>query len=356
MRIFIFLTYFPVVMRNYYYDLGDLAISKAAQTQSVLIARSSEPPQLTSIEDTADIFEIALRRIGDDASAFKEDSQNINDVVFRTHSVDSILTTVISSIEEGNVAFAKEIVSLQKKHLYLENVGYIDPHGAFLESPTEGHIALRDNTLKNGILLNETLRQKARDNKLLGKQNPDNVFQRGTLSPVESVYAIYANLVVGDIDHAKKVIKDMKRIYFNEKTGMFYGQGYKDRLSTTLNVARAMDLAGDSGGKEIFESLSNKILRNYGEQLMGGREFYLLPAAALVFALDHFKMKNEANTIRQFIELNLPEPSYNYRNPRHAFESGRSGENNPLLCRLGLALTGLENDKLNRFYTCDDLV
>src|SRR4030043_1893896 len=134
------------------------------------------------------IFELALRRIGENSTAerFRGYNPGLEDIVKRVDDSVSLLPTILIHLERGNLEEARKIEAMQRALFYVEGIGYVNPHLLACSRSDEEFMGYK-NELKR-LLIDE----KVRYSKL-----PEGM-PKGFLSIRESVRALYANLALGD--------------------------------------------------------------------------------------------------------------------------------------------------------------
>lgn len=111
-----------------------------------------------------------------------------------------------------------------------------------------------------------------------------------------------------------------------------------------------LDLAGDERGRELFDKLERKLMNEFHGDLQGNSSYnkeYRLVALAL--GLSHFGRKKNLAEVRKVIAGLGNRPSTKFDRDKLSF--GHDSNYNAIICSLGLALTGLEKEKPNFFYT-----
>jgi hypothetical protein len=176
--------------------IGRVTILEAAESQ---LKRIEEADNVSLIG--SGIFEIALRRIGENelASKFSDtDVESIPYIVRRPHSYDEILTSIISRIERGDINQARRIEDSQRRMFYIDGVGYLDPHFRDL-GPTDWRRIKRKARESKGNL--KSLKFLDDSPKAADKSQ---YLYNLRIYPKETVYAIFSNLALGRNRHAKK--------------------------------------------------------------------------------------------------------------------------------------------------------
>lgn len=336
-----------------HYQLGKKLILLASEAQYRMM-QEAERVLLTTWDGSAHIFEIALRRIheSDLASKFVDPHATVtaSGLVLRESTKHSFLSSIIASLERGERSFAESLEAEQRGQFHLAGVGYVDAHFRWAMNPWEE----KKEQLRKGILEKGYTGEQCDRNDGRYDEAGWNI---GEISLNESLLAVYANLALGNSEFARTLLREIRKTFFNPNTGIYRADRYSEGWHGTTDVCRALGLAGDTVGREVFESKQDDFLQAYDtEEAASTLRLYSGHHAkrdlvALAFAMDHFACER-LEEVRERI-ANLPE-----------VKKGKvqtKAENNSLLrfcldsymnenlCIKGLALTGLEKHKLNSF-------
>jgi hypothetical protein len=318
------------------HPVGRLAILEAAKNLTQRISGAGHVVYTTE-EGSPHLFALALRRIGEDklAHPFIDAHFTVHDVVYRRVHGEEILTAILDSIERGDVTKARSVEDRQRRDLHLKGVGYLHPGRSYFFRKRGVRQSLRERVVAEGTAWKET-----------------------NCSFDESVYAVYANLALGRVRHARNVLGELQRLYFDNDLELYCGETplSQRRLgwARTASVARAMDLAGMEEGRALFDRSYNKIMEGYEvsqERHAQLYNFLINNMAALIFALDHFDA--DATAVRERLVQQLPTQRDWLRDEievTETFQFGKLTYAHEGLCIAGLALVGLGQTEAHRFY------
>ena len=341
-----------------YSQIGKEVILAASEAQLELMKKSDRVIYDSIYGATSSLYEIAARRIGekDLGDKFTNPKPSLEVLVKRMSSYNSLLTGVIASLERGNRSFAELLERAQRKLFYIEDLGYFDPHFYGLYKGEELEKAkkhIREQTLKTGDANLGTHEEV----ELFGFYDDNRKWRTkwrakflstiGNLSPREAEYAIFANLALGDKEHAQKIANDLFKHYFNGKDFGCFSVNRKT-FEEVLPICRATDMAGDERGMELFHKIKDDIT----ETAFSSKDYVQRSAfPILAYALDYFGDES-AQRVKEAI-ADFPEVKVKKILKKPDFEGPLYGSFsvNKDLIEFGLALIGLEKDKPNYYYT-----
>jgi hypothetical protein len=346
-----------------YFQIGKKAILEASEAQ-LIVMEGAKDFCMTTRYNSPHIFELALRRIGEDdlADKFIDPNSDKKTLVERESSIEGILTAILTNIERDNREYAADLESLQRGEFYMPEAGYVDPHFKTPMKPwEEKKEALRQGILEKGLRqgvgssFNKKYFERCKEDpnfKNTGRipvifdgTKDDNGFNVGYPSLTETIYAIYANLALGNKDHVRQVLKDIINVYTQADSKLLV-EGFcpptRSSYDNTASVLRALGLAGDKDASKKFAEQEGKLMASWKEGLGKDNSRYNPEGnIALAFALDYFgKNKGLMGVKNELAKLSLK-----------ATTNVEYGHQNRRVCRIGLALTGLEKGKPNFYYT-----
>lgn len=322
-----------------YFELGKKAITDAAESQLEMIEAADEVVYATAY-GSSDIFEIALRRVGEQSlqNRFIDPTPEVNPRVERIDQHEEVLTGIIASLEKGDRDFASHLEESQREKFYAEGIAYLHPHWLCLNKQDT----------------KQRMQQAVKEYGIKDAQSKVGTKCGGVLCLGESIFAVYGNLALGNTEHASKILEEMFKLYYDKETGLFrndYGGGAGPcylNWDRTASVARALDLSGDGRGREIFEKQKEQMMTEFERESASKYSFNLeYRLVTFAFALDHFGMEHDLESIRASIRNKLYKPE---KSKKEKVYFGHDSYNNAMICRLGLGLTGLEKSKPNQFY------
>ncbi len=343
--------WWPIINMVDHFDIGRKAITNAAEAQLCMMG-DADNVVFANPYGSSDIFQTALRRVGKDslASRFVDPGPQVTPRVRRINQNEEVLTGVIASLERADVDFARQLEQAQRDIFYADGIAYLHPHWVEL---------MREDTKQR---LQEGIREHGTE---LGQYNVRIIQgegkQRGTalgcVSLAESIFAIYANLALGNQDHVGRVIEEVFDLYYDEESGLFrndysHGAGpvYRN-WDRTVSMLRGLDLAGDERGQRLFDEdrIMEELEKDPASDSPKQNRAYRLVALAL--GLEHFGAAESLARVRDSIVDLLRPPTETRALDGETHYFGHESGHNAWLCRLGLALTGLEKGKPNSFYT-----
>lgn len=323
----------------------------------------------TNYYGSCHFFEIALRRIGMDdvATKFTDPSPNIRYLVERVSTNESILTSIIASLERGNEGFAKDLESQYRKMFHIRGLGYADSHMlSFVEMAAEKKQFQL--LLEEGKPLREVITKGNR------KGNQEQYLGAFLLSFDETLFGIYAALSLKDRTFARQLIQEAFVQYFDKSSGFVIETMLRNHQCSQYNFSRsaaffrAMDLAEDERGRQLWGLHRENIMKScrlmledkvelFGRFYDGSINHYdhftyaqdrdLVP---LAFALDHFGDDQSLEFVKEAIVRELPKVQAEMEKEVFRHPNIVGSYQHKKRCRLGLALIGLEKDKPSQFY------
>jgi hypothetical protein len=394
-----------------YYSTGKETILEAAEHQLERIKKAEEI-SLTNPYGSSHLFEIALKRIGENELANEFIDTQIEDtnsnIVCREASFDSILTSVISYTERNEIEKAKEIEKLHRKTFYVDKVGYLSPvfrgkgpiiWGAIKQKakqrrpkadmkimeiikglpawPLEDDMDKCVGEIKDILKryypdfdihdLDRRIRVNFRSlgflDESLRSLEKSKYLHNIRASPKETIYGVYANLALGKNWRAKKIIYEVVDYLYDEENKMFISTAMYDDLALTANLLRAMDIMGVLKGKRLYKDSRASIMKKFRRALknlgeVGRSSFERHALSAMAFYLENSGDYENLEKTRKVIadriikEKGKRKEDLERYGMTHIVKFGFTPDtfHNYLLIKFGLALTGLEKDKPNRFY------
>lgn len=352
-----------------HFNLGKEVIVEASKAQLRMIDESDGVLYATGYGSSSSLFELALHRVGelDLARRFVDPNPNKRVLVERVSAYNDLLTAIIVDLHKGNKGFAEELEKAQREEFYLEDAGYVDPHFQPVMKPwAERKAELRQGLLERGIEGNErymTLPEVRDHYERYGviphvRDGSYNArgYHIGQSSLQESIYAVFANLALGDKAHARRVIHDIFDLYQKNGSQMFLagwsvGTTPATSYDNTANILRAAGLTGEFDAHKRFSELEKELMECFETESRsshGNIEHY----AALAFALDYFRKTKSLSRVRNVL-AELPLDPTSNRDQGHSdtkVHFGWDSWHNAKICNVGLALTGLEAGNPNFFY------
>ncbi len=337
------------MMKNYY-EIGKKAILEASK---VMLERMEAVGNIiyATPYGSSDIYQIALRRIGENSLAdkFIDPNPEIKPRVMRMHDTDSFLAGVITSLQNGKLEFARELERVHREKYYGEGISYMHPHWSEKNITPEN----RRERLQKGI--------KERGLKL-GQKGPEYINGKlidqclqGVVSLPESIFALMGNIALGNNDHSIKLLEEIFQLYWDNESKQFRGDYSAGQLfpygnwDRTISALRAFNLAKDSRAEELFHSGKTNLMEEF-QKYADSSYTQSCQISALAFGLQHFGCVKELEHVKKKMVSKLEIPKINN------MDRGKTvfgcGDHNILdNIRLGLGLTGLEQGKSNYYYT-----
>ena len=334
------------------FDLGKNAILAATRKQRGLIERAGITVLTTEFQ-SAHIFEIALRRVGEIGltEELVDKTPDITKIVRRKSANSVFLDAVIACLQRGEIEFAREIETRERETFYIPNIPYICPH---MYAVTRSKLDSLGRERLAQLFLEDSGRKGFYED-------------LGGISISETIYALYANLALGNVEHAKEILQTLVKIYLDTETvsckTSIVGAKPNDRYnyskwSFIATMLRAIDIIDSGKASEMYAKFRKEILETSLKELKkdeydeGEDSYFFNKLINLVFSTDQFNDDELSNFAREQIYL-LLENKINFerfQEVKDNFHLGRAMDENTALVKFGLGLVGLERANPNWFY------